>query len=69
MKHEFIGWIKLAEAIIEVAKRDLCNGGTDAVTAKRFFDSEWYEELQGTVDLYRNINNDTSTIKELKTLI
>ena len=68
MKHEFIGWVQLAEAIIEVAKRDLHNGGIHGVTAEIFFNSEWYEELQGTVDLYRN-NNDVSTLKEIKTLM
>ena len=68
MKNEFIGWIQLAEAIIEVARRDLYKGGVHGITAKLFFDSEWYEELSTTVDLYRNRNNDISILKEISML-
>lgn len=66
MKHRFIGWIQLAEAIIEVAKRDLSKG-YDIDSVKHFFKSEWYQELQGTVDLFRNRKEDISLIKEVET--
>ena len=62
------GWIELAEAIIEVAFRDIIKGHK-VEDAKCFLNSEWYEQLQTTINLYRNKNNDITRIKEVKTLL
>jgi len=61
-------WAIIAQAeedVFTTAKRS----EMDRNDAALFLESEWCESLSDIIDLIVNKNNDTSTLKEIKTLL
>lgn len=73
MVRNWRGWLSLMDAIVIQAEEDVFTEAkrsdvirTDAAV---FLESEWCEALVDMINLILNRNNDTTTLKEIKTLI
>ena len=73
MVQNWRGWLSLMWAIIAQAEEDVFTTAKrsemDRNDAALFLESEWCESLSDIIDLIVNKNNDTSTLKEIKTLL
>ena len=52
-------YVNIAICIINQAVRDIGKDGYWKKDAEVFFNSEWYEVLQGMIDLYKNPEGNT----------
>lgn len=73
MVRNWRGWLSLMDAIVIQAEEDVFTEAkrsdvirTDAAV---FLESEWCEALVDMINLILNRDNDTTTLKEIKTLI
>ncbi len=73
MTQNWRGWLSLMWAIIVQAEEDVFTTAKrtekDRTDAACFLEGKWCEALADMIDLIVNRNNDTTTLKEIKTLI